>query len=119
MKQRVYKKNRDVLMQLERVERVEKVEETVGEQVADYERLLRKMAERGVGRRKEEKAGADGVGKAGEGRRNEGERDVMGVDEDEGGGSKRRERGKRKVVMDDEEELEGTPEPKKVKEGGG
>lgn len=123
VKQRVYKKNRDVLMQLEKMERVEKVEETVGEQVADYERLLRKMVERGVvgrrkmeGKRKEEEGGAENS--AGEAM-DDGKGDVMDVDDGGGGGEKRRERGKRKVVLDDEEELEGTPEPKKVKEGGG
>lgn len=41
VKQRVYKKNRDVLMQLDRSERIEKVEQTVGEVAGDYERLLR------------------------------------------------------------------------------
>ena len=45
VKQRVYKKNRDVLAQLERGERVDKVEQTVGEVVGDYERLLRLMGE--------------------------------------------------------------------------
>ncbi|KAI4093499.1 MAG: hypothetical protein LQ344_002912 [Seirophora lacunosa] len=103
VKQRIYRKNRDVLMQLERGERVEKVEEAVGEQVADYERLLRRMEERGEGE-EEEHGGDDGegvVGKVGDG-------GVVG----------RRERGKRKVVVDDDDEdegLEGTPEPKKVK----
>lgn len=41
VKQRVYKKNRDVLMQLDRSERIEKVEQTVGQVAGDYERLLR------------------------------------------------------------------------------
>lgn len=41
VKQRVYKKNRDVLVQLGRSERIEKVEQTVGEVAGDYERLLR------------------------------------------------------------------------------
>ena len=40
VKQRIYKKNKDVLMQLERGERIDKVEETLGEQAGDYERLL-------------------------------------------------------------------------------
>ncbi|KAL8832039.1 MAG: hypothetical protein Q9170_005036, partial [Blastenia crenularia] len=93
VKQRIYRKNKDVLMQMERVERVEKVEETVGEQVGDYERLLRRLGERKVDV-VEEGEGVDGVN-----------------------GEKRRERGKRKVVFDEEEELEGTPEPKKAKDG--
>lgn len=37
----MYKKNRDVLVQLDRSERIEKVEQTVGEVAGDYERLLR------------------------------------------------------------------------------
>ena len=51
VKQRVYKKNRDVLMQLDRLERVEKVEETVGEVVGDYERLLRGLEGKGGAKR--------------------------------------------------------------------
>lgn len=43
VKQRVYKKNKDVLTQLDRGERVDKVEQTVGEVAGDYERLLRGM----------------------------------------------------------------------------
>ncbi|KAL8727600.1 MAG: hypothetical protein Q9181_005652 [Wetmoreana brouardii] len=104
VKQRIYKKNRDVLMQLERVERVEKVEDAVGEQAGDYERLLRTMGEKGRGRE------AEGQGK-GEGM--DGEVGVNGG----GRGKERRERGKRKVLDDEEEELEGTPEPKRAKEG--
>ena len=78
MKQRIYKKNRDVLVQLERGERVDKVEEAVGEQAGDYERLLRGMG-------KWEGGAADG-------------KDVVG-------GERRRERGKRKnVVLDDEDD---------------
>lgn len=48
VKQRVYKQNRDLLAQLERVERIEKVEQTVGEVVGDYERLLRGLEDRKV-----------------------------------------------------------------------
>lgn len=44
VKQRVYKQNRDLLAQLERIERIEKVEETVGDLVGDYERLLQGLA---------------------------------------------------------------------------
>lgn len=43
VKQRVYRKNKDILMQLDRGERVDKVEQTVGEVAGDYERLLREM----------------------------------------------------------------------------
>ncbi|KAL8847768.1 MAG: hypothetical protein Q9221_007216 [Calogaya cf. arnoldii] len=105
VKQRVYKRNRDVLAQLERVERVEKVEETVGEVVGEYERLLRRLGEGG----KVEVEGEEGNGK-------EEGKGLNGIADK---GAARRDRGKRKVVMEDESELEGTPEPKKVKEGAG
>ena len=88
MKQRIYKKNRDVLVQLERGERVEKVEEAVGEQAGDYERLLR------------------GMGKW-EGGREGGK-----------GGERRRERRKRKnVVLDDSEDDEDENEDEEVDGG--
>lgn len=111
----MYKRNRDVLAQLERTDRVEKCEETVGEVVGEYERLLRRMRERG---------GRDMLTSSRMG--------VEGAEESEGKGvvngtavaaaadtgAVRRERGKkRKVVVEEESELEGTPEPKKVKEG--
>ena len=88
VKQRIYKKNKDVLMQLERGERVDKVEEAVGEQAGDYERLLR-----GMGKWEGEGGGAGGEGGKG------------GV-----GGERRRERGKRKNVIaddDDDEDEDG------------
>ena len=44
VKQRVYKKNRDLLAQLDLFERIEKVDQTVSEVAGDYERLLRAMA---------------------------------------------------------------------------
>ncbi|KAK0511466.1 hypothetical protein JMJ35_006039 [Cladonia borealis] len=72
VKQRIYKKNRDVLMQLERGERVDKVEEAVGEQAGDYERLLRNMEKEG------------GVGGNGERRRERGKRkNVVLLDDDD------------------------------------
>lgn len=70
MKQRIYKKNKDVLMQLDRTERIDKVEETLGDQAGDYERLLRALAGNG---------GADvqvGV------RRDRGKRKIIDDDED-------------------------------------
>ena len=81
VKQRVYKKNRDVLMQLDRTERIDKVEQTVGEVVGDYERLLRGLAERALK--------ADGMAENGM----------------ENGSGERRERGKRKVIDDEEDEV--------------
>ncbi|KAI4102179.1 MAG: hypothetical protein L6R37_004544 [Teloschistes peruensis] len=103
LKQRIYKKNKDTLKQLDRVERVEKCEDTVGVQAGDYERLLRKMAEKGS---------------------TEAELNVTRDEVDElkgllsNGGKGRRDRGKRKVLDDEDEELEGTPEPKRAREGG-
>ena len=44
VKQRIFKRSKDLLMQLDRAERVDKVEQTVGELAGDYERLLRNMA---------------------------------------------------------------------------
>ena len=44
VKQRVYKRNKDTLMQLEREERIDKVEETVASVQADYDRLWDRMA---------------------------------------------------------------------------
>ena len=46
VKQRVYKKNKDVLMQLEHLDRIDKVEQTVGEISGDYERLMLAMVEK-------------------------------------------------------------------------
>jgi histone acetyltransferase 1 len=46
VKQRVYKQNRDILAQLDRTDRIDKVEQTVGELVGDYERLLRRLKDR-------------------------------------------------------------------------
>jgi len=79
VKQRVYKKNRDVLMQLDRTERIDKVEQTVGEVVGDYERLLRGLAERAMKAEGMENGAGEGSGQ-------------------------RRERAKRKVVDDEEDE---------------
>lgn len=46
VKQRVYKQNRDLLIQLNRGERIDKVEQTVGEIAGDCERLLRELENR-------------------------------------------------------------------------
>ena len=56
VKQRIYKKNKDVLTQLERPERIDKVEETLVDQQGDYERLLRGVEERRIRERDEEEA---------------------------------------------------------------
>ncbi|KAL8689311.1 MAG: hypothetical protein Q9218_004988 [Villophora microphyllina] len=102
LKQRIYKKNKDVLKQLDRLERVEKCEEAVGAQAGDYERLLRKMEGRKGGGVKADQENGDAEA-------------ANGVLAD--GGKGRRDRGKRKVLDDEEEELEGTPEPKRAREG--
>lgn len=72
VKQRVYKKNKDVLIQLDRMERIDKVEQTVGEVTGDYERLLRGM---------EKWDGGDAGGSSE--RRDRGKRKVVDVDESE------------------------------------
>lgn len=79
VKQRVYKKNKDVLMQLEHLDRIDKVEQTVGEVIGDYERLLRGMVEKAM-------KGDDGI--EGQASRN----------------GEKRERGKRKLVVEDDED---------------
>ncbi|KAL9026304.1 MAG: hypothetical protein Q9180_007504, partial [Flavoplaca navasiana] len=73
--------------------------------VGEYERLLRRMGEREMEGRKGREDGEVEDGDGG-----------MNGDGDLGGA--RRERGKRKVIEEDSE-LEGTPEPKKAKEGAG
>ena len=88
MKQRVYKKNKDVLMQLEKGERIDKVEQTVGEVAGDYERLLRGL----------------------EARKDEGGEEVNGSEKRENGGGERKGRGKRKVIIEDDEDDEGGAE---------
>ena len=88
VKQRIYKKNKDVLMQLDRRERIEKVEETVGEVAGDYERLLRGIAS-GKGRTWKSV-----------------ERNIDGSSEQNGnaGSEEMTVRSKRKIVDDDEDD---------------
>ncbi|KAL9135195.1 MAG: hypothetical protein Q9175_003615 [Cornicularia normoerica] len=76
VKQRVYKKNKDVLIQLDRGERVDKVEQTVGEVAGDYERLLRGMEK------------------------------WQGGEASESGSSEKADRAKRKVIDEDDEDDE-------------
>ena len=82
VKQRICRRNKDLLTQLDRLEKIDKLEETLGGQQGDYERLLRNIVERAA------KAG----------------------DEESNGNmvSERRERGKRKVVDDDDDEDDGS-----------
>ena len=77
VKQRIYRKNKDVLIQLDRLDRIDKLEETLGGQQGDYERLLRNIVDRAS----------------------------SGLEESNGNGvSERRERGKRKVVDEDDDD---------------
>ncbi len=96
VKQRLYKHNRDQMMQLDRLDRIDKLEEVLGNVEGDYLRLLRGVESRSQKREEGEvvEGGEDG----------EGEGDGSKV-----GGEKRRERAKRKVVLEDEdEEREGS-----------
>lgn len=45
VKQRIYKKNKDVLSQLDRFDRIDRVEQTLADQANDFERLLKEMAD--------------------------------------------------------------------------
>ena len=83
VKQRIYRQNKDQLMQVDHEERVEKLEETVATQWRDYERLLEKMEEHGA----EEE-----------------------IEEDEG--ARRERKGKRKIVDDEDEDMDEEPAKK-------
>lgn len=91
VKQRVYKQNRDLLAQLERIERIDKVEQTVGEVVGDYERLLQ-----GLASRQGEGEGEGGAAQAEAGTGAGAERT----------GRKGKERGKRKIIPDEDGDLD-------------
>lgn len=92
VKQRVYKQNRDLLAQLERIERIDKVEQTVGEVVGDYERLLQGLASRKDGVVATTAEAAIGT---------ENEKETQG---DKRTGRKEKERGKRKLLPDEDED---------------
>jgi len=79
VKQRIYKRHKDLLAQLDRLERVDKLEETLVGVIDEYTRLLKGAEKR-----------AD-----------------LGGDEAVGNGvaaEERKERGRKRVVMDDEDE---------------
>ena len=59
VKKRLYKHNKDMLIQLDRMERIEKLEQALGGVEADYARLLRAADSRG-----KEKAVGNGEGKS-------------------------------------------------------
>ena len=81
VKQRIYRRNKDLLAQLDRLERIDKLEETLGGQQGDYERLLRNIVERSS---------------------------AVEEESNDNGPSERRERGKRKIIDDDEDDDEST-----------
>lgn len=88
-------------MQLERAERIDKVEQTVGELVGDYERLLRAMeGKRGEGEGRRERAKRKIVLEGDEDEDDENERSVAGEEDNENskGGEKASKR--RKVVSE-------------------
>ncbi|KKZ66300.1 histone acetyltransferase 1 [[Emmonsia] crescens] len=94
VKQRLYKRHRDLLIQLERGERLGKLEETVGNVEEGYDGLLKAFERKGM------RGGGEGEGDEREGEN----RDVGG-----GGDDPARERGKRKftVLEDEDDEDEG------------
>ena len=100
VKQRVYKKNKDLLLQFDKAERIDKLEETVGSLVGDYERLLR-----GLEARKTPK-GEEGAANGGGERRERRKRKVVDENEDEDGGG------------DGDEDGEGQREVKRSKSSG-
>ncbi|MDI1488894.1 MAG: histone acetyltransferase 1 [Ramalina farinacea] len=81
VKQRIYKRNKDVLIQLDRAERADKVEQTLGEVAGDYERLLRGMQKWKEAEEKSHEVDEEKAGRSGE----------------------RRDRGKRKIVEDEDD----------------
>jgi histone acetyltransferase 1 len=62
VKKRLYKHNKDMLIQLDRVERIEKLEQALGGVEADYARLLRAAEARGNPRVEGNGEGASGSG---------------------------------------------------------
>lgn len=82
VKQRIYKRNKDVLIQLDRAERADKVEQTLGEVAGDYERLLRGMQKWKEAEEKSHEADEEQAGRSGE-RRDRGKRKIV-EDEDDG-----------------------------------
>ncbi|KAI9789973.1 MAG: histone acetyltransferase 1 [Candelina submexicana] len=106
VKQRLYKHNRDEMMQLDRLDRIDKLEEVLGIVEGDYLRLLR-----GVEERRKKGLGSEVVEGATNGDRDE--------DDADGEGKGKRERTKRKVIFEDEdadeEEERDEKVPKKAK----
>ncbi|MCJ1310595.1 histone acetyltransferase 1 [Agyrium rufum] len=79
VKQRIYKKNKDILFQLDRLDRIDKLEETMAGQQDDYERLLEAMGSNPA----TEEAEMVDTGRAKTERRSGGKRKMVDEDEDE------------------------------------
>lgn len=103
VKTRLYKHNKDMLIQLERVERIEKLEQALGGVEADYARLLRafetRWSERPAGEEEEDDETRLGVKELGLGR---------------GAGSKRPSAAPESSEAEEEDEEE-VPRAKKTK----
>ena len=112
VKQRVYKQNRDLLAQLERVERIEKVEQTVGEVVGDYERLLRGLEDRTVVA-KEPEPNPEPESETTDGRKEKGKRKIL---PDELEGPIEAEGAKDKAMDDATRALEARPAKRRREE---
>lgn len=97
VKQRVYRKNKDVLIQLDRLERAEKVEQTVGEVAGDYERLLREMGKFG-------RSGSGGGTSAAKTGKDTTENSSSLLSSSTAAAAAGRSRGKRKVIDDDDDD---------------
>ena len=93
VKQRVYKQNKDMLIQVDRAERIDKVEQAVGDIAGDYERLLRGMSKW----QDDEKKSSHANGNA------------------EGSSIPRRDRPKRKILDDDDDEEIASGTPKRAR----
>ena len=96
VKQRIYRRNKDVLSQLDRLERIDKLEETLGGQQGDYERLLRNIVERAS-------AGEESNGKGSGARRDRGKRKIVDEDEDDEGVEMEEGRTSKRVRSSDDE----------------
>lgn len=113
VKTRLYKHNKDMLIQLERVERIEKLEQALGGVEADYARLLRafetRWSERPVGDDDEEEEEEE------EEEEDEASLGVKSLGLGKGAGSKRPSAAPESGSEDDEEEEELPPKAKKTK----
>jgi histone acetyltransferase 1 len=80
VKKRLYKHNRDMLIQLDRVERIEKLEQALGGVEADYARLLRAAESRGKPRVVGNGEGSSGEKSEKNGKRSSPDEEIEGVE---------------------------------------